>query len=130
MLFRRGEYMENKYKLNTNQTVYDMNLNPGPFGSIRSGLKTVEMRLNDERRVGIEKGDLIRFTNVETGKILLVRVLEKSVYPSFKELYDSYSKTSIGYKENEDADSMDMLTYYSKESIAKYGALALGIELI
>lgn len=130
MLFRRGEYMENKYKLNTNQTVYDMNLNPGPFGSIRSGSKTVEMRLNDERRVGIEKGDLIRFTNVETGEILLVRILDKSVYPSFKELYDSYSKTSIGYKENEDADPMDMLTYYSEESIAKYGALALEIELI
>lgn len=122
--------MENKYKLNTNQTVYDMNLNPGPFGSIRSGSKTVEMRLNDERRVGIEKGDLIRFTNVETGEILLVRVLDKSVYPSFKELYDSYSKTSIGYKENEDADPVDMLTYYSEESIAKYGALALEIELI
>ena len=122
--------MDNKYKLNTDQTVYDMNLNPGPFESIKSGSKTVEMRLNDERRVGIEKGELIRFTNVETGEILLVRVLDKSVYPSFKELYSCYSKTSIGYKENEDADPSDMLTYYTEENIAKHGALALEIELI
>ena len=116
--------------MNTNRTVYDMNLNPRPFESIKCGAKTVEMRLNDERRIGIEKGDLIRFTNVENGDILLVRVLDKKAYPSFKELYDSHSKTSIGYKENEDADPSDMLMYYSEENIAKYGAIALTIELI
>ena len=116
--------------MNTNRAIYDMNLNPKPFESIKCGSKTVEMRLNDERRVGIEKGDLIRFTNVESGDILLVRVLDKKAYPSFKELYGCHSKTSIGYEENEDADPSDMLMYYTEENIAKYGALALIIQLV
>lgn len=112
------------------RTVHFMNLYPAPFDAIRTGRKTVEMRLNDEKRQMIKIGDLIRFTNTVTDEILTVKVVEKNVYPSFYELYSAHDKISIGYTDTEYADPSDMFEYYSEEKIEKYGALALVIALI
>ena len=109
---------------------YEMNLNPGPFLSIKSGRKTVEMRLNDERRKGIKKGDIISFTHTETGEKMRVYVEDAVVYPSFVELYQKHDKIAIGYNEDDIPDPSDMLEYYSKEKIEKYGALAIIIKCI
>ena len=35
-----------------------MKLNPSPFEMIRSGRKTIELRLYDEKRRSIEKGEV------------------------------------------------------------------------
>lgn len=113
-----------------NNTIHNMNLYPLPFDAVRSRTKTVEMRLNDEKREKIRIGDLIRFTNVESGEELLVRVLDRRVFQSFEELYACYDKVSIGYKPDEEEDPGDMLLYYTKEKIKRYGALALVIEVI
>lgn len=113
-----------------NTKTHDMNLHPAPFEAIKSRSKTVEMRLNDEKRQLINIGDLIRFTNVESGEELLVRVMDRRVYKSFDELYKFYDKVSIGYMPDEDAYPDDMLLYYTKERIEKYGALALVIEVV
>ena len=40
-----------------------MNLNPEPFEMIRSGEKTIELRLNDEKRKAIGVGDTKVFSN-------------------------------------------------------------------
>lgn len=109
---------------------YEMNLNPEPFEAIRSGQKNVEMRLNDERRQPIRKGDFIRFTHTESGQTLLVRVLDKLVYADFTELYAHHDKTTIGYTADDVADPDDMLAYYTEEKIRKYGALAIVVELV
>ena len=37
----------------TKNTIHDMNLNPEPFEAIRNGNKTVEMRIDDEKRARI-----------------------------------------------------------------------------
>ena len=108
---------------------YPMNLNPRPFEAVKSGRKTVEMRLNDERRRYLDKGDFILFTNTETGEELFVKVNGRVEYPSFEELYKHHDKTSIGYGENDVADPGDMLEYYTQEQIDKHGALALLIEV-
>ena len=55
--------------------------------------------------------------------------MDRIVYPDFETLYKHHDKISIGYKENEMAEPADMLIYYSKEKVEKYGALALIIEL-
>ncbi|MBQ7343518.1 MAG: ASCH domain-containing protein [Clostridia bacterium] len=104
---------------NKSSVTHLMNLNSEPFEAIRCGSKTVEMRLNDEKRQLICRGDFIRFTNTETGEELTVKVLDRLVYPSFTELYSEHDKISIGYKENEVADPSDMLEYYPKERVEK-----------
>ncbi len=54
---------------------------------IKSGSKTIELRLYDEKRREIQVGDTILFTNTENGEHLSVRVLALSVFDSFEELY-------------------------------------------
>ena len=109
---------------------HKMNLWNDSFLSIKSGIKTVEMRLNDEKRSLVHSGDTIIFTNVDTKDELLVKVIKTVVYKDFFELYKHYNKLEIGYSEDEIKDPTDMYQYYPREKIDKYGALAIEIKLI
>lgn len=106
-----------------------MSLYPSAFELIDNGIKKVEMRLNDEKRQKLAVGDLIIFTNTETRKEILTEITGLKSFKTFDELYSSYEKTVIGYKKNEVANPKDMLNYYSKEQIIKYGVLAIEIKL-
>lgn len=130
-LFKTGKGSGAKYNVShrPDGIYFPMNLNPEPFEAIKSGRKTVEMRLNDNRRKALCKGDFIVFTNTETKEELTVRILGKHVYSDFHELYRNHEKTTIGYGENDVADPLDMLKYYPEEKIKKYGALAIEIEV-
>ena len=108
--------------------MHKMNLWNDSFKAIKDGWKTIELRLNDEKRSKIKIGDEIVFTNVKTNELLICKVTNLFKYKNFEELYNNHKKISIGYTENEIANSDDMLMYYSKEDIEKYGVL--GIELI
>lgn len=110
--------------------IHKMKLNASPFLSIKSGKKTVEMRLRDEKRALIQVGDQIQFIHTETGEGLLCNVKALYPYDSFDDLYRHHDKIAIGYKENEIANPNDMLAYYSAEKIAQYGVLGIGIEVI
>ena len=59
---------------------------------------------------------------------MICKVTNLFKYKNFEELYNNHNKISIGYKEDEIANPDDMLMYYSKEDIEKYGVL--GIKLI
>ena len=43
--------------------IHNMNLNNEPFELIKSGSKTIELRLNDEKRRLLNVGDEILFNN-------------------------------------------------------------------
>lgn len=105
-----------------------MNLRQRPFDSISSGRKTVEMRLNDEKRQGIKAGDFIEFFSPEGDKIT-AGVIRVRRFSSFEEVYAFYPLPSLGYVEGESGSPADMLAYYSKEEIAKYGVAAIEISI-
>lgn len=106
-----------------------MRLNNGPFESIKNGTKTIELRLNDEKRSLINKSDIIEFENRTTGEKLEVKVLKLHRYNSFEELYKHFDKVSLGYKHDEDANPLDMEIYYSKEEQDQYGVIGIEITL-
>ena len=108
--------------------IYKMRLHNDPFLAIKSNEKCIEMRLNDEKRKNIKKGDKIEFTNTINNSVFYVEVVEVYKYPSFEELYKNHNKIDLGNKENETAAPEDMLLYYSKEDIKKYGVLAISIK--
>ena len=108
--------------------IYKMRLHNDPFLAIKSNEKCIEMRLNDEKRKNIKKGDKIEFTNTINNSVFYVEVVEVYKYPTFEELYKNHNKIDLGYKENETAAPEDMLLYYSKEDIKKYGVLAISIK--
>ena len=111
-------------------TQHKMKLQTAPFKSIKSGNKTIEMRLNDEKRKTIKIGDEIEFTNIQTNEKLNTRVLNIHKFKDFAELYKSFDKTALGYLKDEIAKPDDMSKYYSKEDIEKYGVVGIEIELI
>ena len=107
-----------------------MKLNNGPFKNIKNGTKTIELRLNDEKRQLLKIKDLIEFTNRENLEKMLVEIQNLYHYPSFDELYKHFDKVSMGYKENDVADPKDMEKYYSKEEQEKYGVLGIEIKKV
>jgi len=110
-----------------------MKLRPVPFEKIKSGQKTIELRLYDEKRKQISVGDTIRFTNTEdlTG-LICVKVEGLFVFDSFDELYQSLPLTECGYSEEElpTASPDDMEQYYSKAEQAQYGVVGIKISVL
>ncbi len=108
---------------------YFMMLNPIPFEMIKSGQKTIELRLNDEKRQKLKVGDTIVFTNTTNGEKLQATVLQLHRFNSFEALYQSLPLLKCGYTELDihTAQASDMGKYYSAEEQAKYGVV--GIEL-
>ena len=106
---------------------HNMNLNNRPFKSIKEGSKTIELRLNDEKRSLLKVGDEIEFTNRDTNEKLSVDIINLHKYPSFEELYKHFDKVEMGYNKDDIAEPKDMEAYYSKEEQNKYGVL--GIEI-
>ncbi len=109
---------------------HTMKLRRGPFQSIKSGEKTVELRLYDEKRKLLSVGDTILFKEMKTGETLEVKVKKLERFSDFETLYKAYGKREIGYKEDEEANPLDMYVYYSKEEVNENGVLAITIERI
>ena len=107
-----------------------MKLNPAPFEMIKSGQKTIELRLFDEKRKQIKSGDMIVFTNITTGEVLNTTVVKLHLFNSFEVLYKSLPLLKCGYTTENigDAKPSDMKQYYSAEEQKKYGVV--GIEII
>jgi len=109
--------------------MHNMKLHSDPFEKIRSGEKTIELRLFDEKRQQIKEGDQIVFTDHTTGETLTKTVVKLHRFDSFDELYQSLPLLQCGYT-TEDIDRAhpsDMEKYYSAEEQKKYGVV--GIEL-
>ena len=107
-----------------------MRLHNEPFILIKKGTKTIEMRLNDEKRQLIKVGDTIEFINRYNNDIISVEVINLYYFNNFEDLYDSFDKTSIGYNDGDEGNPNDMKQYYSNEEIDKFGVLAIEIKLL
>lgn len=109
-----------------------MKLHPQPFSMIRSGKKTYELRLLDEKRRKIAPGDTLVFTNTESGEQLFCRVKNLHIFASFEELYRALPLDRCGYLPEElfRASPADMEAYYSPKEQESYGVVGIEIELI
>ena len=111
-------------------TIHHMKLHSSPFEMIKSGEKTIELRLFDEKRQKIKVGDKIIFTNTVTGETLTRIVAKLHCFDSFDALYKFLPLLQCGYtpEDIDRAHPADMEQYYSLEEQKKYGVV--GIELV
>lgn len=109
---------------------HKMNLNSDPFKCIKDRTKTIELRLNDEKRQLLNENDLIEFTDRTTLEKIEVKVVYLHKYPNFEELYKHFDKISLGYNQDEVANYKDMEQYYSKEEQEKYGVVGIEIKVV
>ncbi len=110
--------------------IHNMKLQNDPFMMIDNGSKTIELRLYDEKRQKVKKGDLIKFTNIDTNQTILTKVINMHVFTDFKNLYKAFDKISLGYKKDEKANPLDMEKYYNPLDIEKYGVIGIEIEKV
>ncbi|MGN0453455.1 MAG: 23S rRNA (uracil(1939)-C(5))-methyltransferase RlmD [Ruminococcus sp.] len=128
-MFPRTAHVETVALLSRESVEHCMKIHAEPFEMIKSGRKTIELRLWDEKRKKIKNGDTIMFTNTISGEKLQATVLNLHRFPDFEELYKTLPLFKCGYAENEidTAQASDMEAYYSADEQAKYGVV--GIEL-
>ncbi|MBQ7392524.1 MAG: ASCH domain-containing protein [Clostridia bacterium] len=113
--------------------MHQMNLHDAPFDNIACGVKTIELRLWDEKRRRIKVGDEILFTHSkDSARTLHCRVIALHIFPSFKELYKNLSLLKCGYTERDIdiADPSDMDLYYTKEQQSSNGVVGIEFELM
>lgn len=126
------KFMDGKADYNLSpfpKTAHTMNLHSSPFEKIKSGEKTIELRLFDEKRQKIKTGDKIVFTNNATGETLTKTVAKLHRFDTFEDLYKALPLLRCGYtaEDIDTAHPSDMEQYYSVEQQQKYGVV--GIEL-
>ena len=109
--------------------IHYMSLVPSAFVKIADGSKTIELRINDEKRQQINVEDIIIFNCNSTKDIIKAQVSKLHKFSHFEELYKVLPLEKCGYNktDHDTAHYTDMEQYYTKEQIKKYGAL--GIEL-
>lgn len=116
--------------VNTMTTVHSMGLQSEPFEKIRSGKKTIELRLFDKKRKTIQLGDVIEFQKQpEEQETIRVEVAALLRYKTFSELFDDFPVESFG-----GTDKASLLEsvhrFYTPEREQKETVLGIKIKLL
>lgn len=106
-----------------------MRLQPHSFEQIKEGSKTIEIRLNDEKRQQIKVGDKIEFSSrAEPEEKILTKVVDLIHFQTFSGLFDVYPLEVFGAKTKEEL--MDVYKYYTPEDEKKYSVLGIKIKYL
>lgn len=121
-----------KLQTPTKETLFmqEMHLAKQPFEQIKNGEKTVEIRLNDEKRKCLKVGDVLRFTQVGGNETVTARIVALHSFETFLQLFSSdlFEKTGSGNMTAEQA-AESMYAYYSRQQEERFGVLAIELQL-
>lgn len=124
-------YKSYKYSLHIDS--HEMNVDGRWFSKIVNGSKTIELRLNDERRRNIKLSDYVVLNNLDENADLtkcVVQVTALHKFDSFATLYKNLDMTQCGYDATDKPSPDDMLAYYSAERQVEYGVVGMKFVLL
>jgi Uncharacterized conserved protein len=103
-----------------------MHLNTEAFTRIAVGEKTIEYRLNDDKRSGLEIGDRITFFELpnDSARIEVV-VTDLKRYPDLLSMYEVTFDRDFKDTYSTPQDVVNDTNYYSEEDVRKYGCVAI-----
>ena len=136
-LFEKNEYVDDE--IWRNWTIrkncfceHSLNLNPIYFELIKSGEKTLEGRLNDEKRKGFKVGDKITFyKEPEKSETLNAIILDKFLFNNFEEMAEKLNKKDLGFNNKSNKEMIE--TYrniYTQTDENKYGVVIFKIKVL
>ncbi len=109
-------------------TTHQMKLQLSPFEKIKARTKTIEIRLNDEKRQLLKVGDKIEFSLMtDPSQTVKVEVVDLEKFSTFKEMFAAYPAREYGGENQDDWELM--YKYYSPQDEAKYGVLAIRVKI-
>ena len=94
------------------------------------GSKTIEIRLNDEKRQQLKVGDTIVFEDTTTAQTQRRTVSALEKFTSFAELYHKYRGPQVGSAPTDSETKMVADTYqlYTVWQEASFGVLAIHLQ--
>lgn len=104
-----------------------------PFEKMKSGLKTVEIRLYDEKRQDLQVGDTIEFSKLPNlDEKITVEVVKLLKYASFRDLIHNYGMEYYGYPKDYSVENFitSIYTIYSKEEEENVGVLGIQVKTL
>ena len=110
---------------------FEMRLDPEPFQKIKSGEKTIEVRLLDDKRKNIKAGDIIIFYNrSRENEAVAAEVVTLHKFKTFKELFSSglTKGAGLGCLSATEA-AVYMHKFYTAEQEKLYGVLGIEIRV-
>jgi ASC-1-like (ASCH) protein len=108
-----------------------MHLSEEPFNWMKEGRKIVEVRLYDEKRKGIEIGDVIVFKKLNGNEEIKVKVKGLLRFERFEDLFLFIPKKYLAHESLSLSEHIERIRkYYSEEKERKYGVLAIWFEVI
>ena len=108
--------------------LHSMRLANEPFDMMNEGVKTVEIRLFDEKRQGVKEGDVIIFGCGDRRlKVKVVYICRADGFASLFEKRNILSGAGFRGMAAEQA-AKSMYKFYSPDEERKYGAVAIGFE--
>ncbi len=107
---------------------YKMGLQKKYFELVNSGEKTVELRLNDDKRKKIKVGDIIEFSKEPERVEHIDTIVDNLFY--YKNFDEALNSIDIKSLTNEDKGKYlkDLEKYYPREKQDKYGVVAIKIS--
>lgn len=99
------------------------------FAAIVAGEKTIESRLNDEKRRLIKVGDNIEFTSRVDGATILVEVAELLHYRNFSELFASRKPAEFGGESQAQLEAQ-VREFYTPDDESRYGVVGIEFRLV
>lgn len=109
--------------------MYQMKVREKYYTMLRDGIKTIELRLYDEKRQKIKIGELIEFSCVENPSEKFVAKV-KALYRAddFQRLSTIIDIKKAGFFGDTDEMLRIMEEFYPRENQQKYGVLGIEIQ--
>lgn len=110
----------------------NLTLNQQYFNAIKSGVKTVEGRINKPKFHDLKPGDPISFTCQETGEVLTYTITTLHTYPTFEAMLQSEGLTNMLPGIATIAEGVAVYESFPgfKEGVKELGALAIGVKFM
>ena len=107
-----------------------MGLQPEYFNAIKNGNKKYELRLNDEKRKIIKKGDIITFL-MEPDRINSIDTIVTDLiyFNNFSEIVENIDINLLASDKTKDDLIKDLNKYYPIEKQNKYGVVAIKVNV-
>lgn len=108
----------------------EMHLNDESFEMVKSGKKTMEIRIYDEKRQNIDMGDEIVF--IGKNETVLTKVTGLFLASSFELLLKKVGGVKAGWKKTDGLEYMlsDLRKIYSMEEENEWGVVGIQFELL
>ncbi|MBR1528671.1 MAG: DUF1810 family protein [Oscillospiraceae bacterium] len=113
--------------------LHKMKLYAVPFQALKAGYKSIELRLNDEKRQKLQIGDSIEFTCIDFPDEKIIKTIKTlHEFENFEILFQKLPLLRCGETpfSLQEANPEKMLNFYSPEKLEKYHALGIELEEI